>query len=212
MSTQNIDDYFLNRINKNLKKIQDLVNKEATEAMKVDARRIFNESIDEYYDGYSPKFYERKISAYDSIDDRTQFRSGGLYDLMTIEDNGDSSTLLFDSDNMNYDWNERRGSSPENESGLKEYLYKTTFRKGWHGGADKIDPDLAEIYGEHPKPGTPYYRTPYKSYKSWGNEAKREKTSPFNSIKKKAADYNNGEYAALVNNLLRKHIGHLLDP
>lgn len=100
--------------------------------------RLFNEAIDQFYESYSPKQYTRR---YD------------LYDLLAIHYNDDTGLVdyddvadLIDSDRMPLD---RRGNNT---------LFESVFLEGYHGGATDIYHD-EDIYGEHPSPGTPYWRS-----------------------------------------------------
>lgn len=110
---------------------------------------------DDFYADYQPEFYERRGSLYRVLQ-------------IKIEDNGATLTGSFDEQALTF----------RNGYGGEDGLYDQVFRKGWHGGAGSIDPNKAAVMGEHPSPGTPYWRKPYSppgskktGYYRWGRPA-----------------------------------------
>ena len=104
---------------------------------------MFHKAVEDFYGDYSPEFYDRNESLYDILHIRT-----GMYGMASY----DSYEDLYDSSKMTTD---RKGGS----------LFEKVFEQGWHGGAESGD--------GHPKPGTPYYRTPESVYSRWGRMANR---------------------------------------
>lgn len=140
------------------KMMLDAINKETQAALK-DAhiefgqyqkafmQEEFNKAVRDFYDAYDPKYYkeQRRGSLYEIFDAKIG-PDGMVYD--ETEDYSDSS--LYDSD------------SPFLVDRNNESLFDKVFKQGWHGGAEKISADKADIWGAHPNPGTPYYRRPGK--------------------------------------------------
>ena len=72
---------------------------------------MFDESVSEFYSGYSPEFYGR---------------TGSLYEVMTVIRTDDSLTLHFE---------------PSNATVMNngDTVYGLAFKHGWHGGATAPD-------------------------------------------------------------------------
>lgn len=61
-----------------------------------------------------------------------------------------------------------RGRTDYESNGLFDQVYV----KGWHGGADRIDPSKVHYpFQNHPSIGTPHYRYPAPYYRYWGRRA-----------------------------------------
>jgi len=71
---------------------------------------LFNESIDDFYNSYSPKYKRR----------------GTLYELLFIDIQGESFSVQYDEDNLYF----------SHGGGGEDYLYDLLFEGGYHGGAD----------------------------------------------------------------------------
>ena len=104
---------------------------------------LFHEAVQEFYDAYSPEYYDRAYGLNELLDVHKGPNGSVEYD--TVED-------LIDSSNMHTD---RNGGS----------LYEKVFVRGWHGGAERGP--------GHPAPGVPYYRAPYSIYAHWSRPAVR---------------------------------------
>lgn len=144
--------------------------------------KVFNACVEDFYDSYAPKSYRRKGELFDVLDLDTFANSDGTYEI----------TEDFEPFNK-HAISGRDGS--EDPYGIREYLYEIVFQKGWHGGADKISPAKAEIWGEHPSPETPYWRKPgfitdketgerfWHSWGAWHINAEPS-SSPYDKFKK----------------------------
>ena len=130
-------------------------------------REIFNDVVSAFYDDYASPDYTRSRS---------------LYDLLVTEigERGDYLKIWFDPTRMT-----TFRSGYDGEDGL----YDQVFRRGWHGGSDRISSDKIAKYGAHPKPGTPYWRTPVPFYTHWGKPAKISKISPLDDMRRRVAEY-----------------------
>lgn len=127
--------------------------------------RMFRESVTKFYNAYSPSVYTRQGHPDDG--------SGGLYELLSINMGGnDMIAMSLPGYDELYD-------ASQMHSGRNGYdgLFDKVFMQGWHGGAESISDEKAGIYGRHPSPGTPYYRTPPGSYARWGRRAKQSQSA-----------------------------------
>lgn len=188
-SSKSLSDYIQRVIDNQdvfIKRVTDEWNKESAKTIKKmkkhigeyktqEIERIFNDSVTEFYDAYPPLYYQRKGN--------TSSKTGGLYDVLKIRTDEDGMVIandyidLFDPNSMHKD---RKGND----------LFTKVFMEGWHGGAENIHRH-ADIWGQHPSPGTPYYRTGgfvkwfsgsnryvWRRYGKWGRKAKQTK-SPY---------------------------------
>ncbi len=160
---------------------------------------LFNEAISDFYSDYTP------ISGgYDRESDGNG--SGGLYSLLktSIEIDGDVSGLQYwfdDSDFTTY----RSGYRGAGD------LYEKVFELGWHGGADSIDGSKAGTYGLHPRPGTPYWRTPLNVYSRWGRPARVASISPEDDFYQRFDTYVHGEMVDQFKTILDRHLSGISD-
>lgn len=104
---------------------------------------LFHEAVQEFYDAYTPGYYQRQYGLNNVLDIHTDDKGMAVYD--TVED-------LLDPSGMHGD---RSGGD----------LYEKVFVRGWHGGAES-GPD-------HPAPGVPYYRKPDGLWFQWSRPAER---------------------------------------
>lgn len=146
-------------------------------------REIFNDAIQQFYADYSPALYDRSYSLYRLIQTK-------------IESNGRGLSIWFEPSEMT---SMRSGYNGE------DGLYDQVFRKGWHGGADKISPDKAERSGAHPQPGTPYWRTPHPLYTAWGRKAEEAETSPLDNMRNMLEKYEKSEFPDMLNKIWKKN-------
>lgn len=119
--------------------------------------KSFKHAVDDFYNdpGFKPNEYERTFSLYDLMEKSFSFDEStsdvtGSYGL----DPTKMTTFRdpFSSDNNG--------------------LYDQVFRKGWHGGADKVSADKVKYpFQAHPEPGVPHYRYPKPYYRYWGERA-----------------------------------------
>ena len=122
-------------------------------AKKQDAvyEKLFKKVIKNYYAAYDPKFYKRLAGN----------NSGGLFEVLDLPDDEttDRSTVgvmsLVDGGQMSISKYEDGGFVSEQ---APAELFRTTFELGYHGGATKIKKGKAKVWGEHPSPGTPFWR------------------------------------------------------
>lgn len=118
--------------------------------------KIFNDAVNQFYADYKPIpcGYERQYGLRDVLEI--------AYDQRGIVITGNDNRLIFDENKMHGD---RRGGD----------LFNKVFVEGWHGGAE------SSYRGDHPEPGTPYYRKPIGSYRYWGGKAVKTE-SPYHII------------------------------
>lgn len=187
-STRSLGDYIKRMIEREpifIQRVTDEWNKESNKAIKKMKKDIgqyktqkikdtFYDSVTAFYNAYTPSLYQRKGD--------TSSKTGGLYDVLRIQKDNDGMVIandyidLFDSNLMHKD---RKGND----------LFNKVFKEGWHGGAETIhhNPD---VWGKHPSPGTPYYRTAgfvkvapgsnryvWRRYGKWGRKATKTKSS-----------------------------------
>lgn len=127
-------------------------------------KQLFNDAVNKFYSSYTPSQYER---------------TWGLYDVLSISQNSFGEVIyddiqdILDPSRMHTD---RKGGD----------LFEKVFMHGWHGGAEGINSN-EEMWGNHPSPGTPYYRKPgfitlpdgTRVWHRWGQWGKRAvKTTP----------------------------------
>ena len=187
---------FAERILNNLNKVAQMVNDEAIPIMKNDIQRAFENVIDQFYMEYSPTTYEST--------------GDGMFDLITFGEDENGPYVYIDPEKMNYDTT--REHAIGDESGFKQYLYDITFRQGYHGGADKIDPDKVEKYGVHPRPGVPHYRTG-AYFMKWDGPAYKAPgdDTPLKKLQDKAEDLKSTKFKKLAQDLFSKYAHHLRD-
>lgn len=151
-------------------------------------RGTFKKGIAEYYDAYTPEYYDRKNGLYKILD--MNMDEYGLVDYGT-ESGGapDEFNKLYNREKMpDGRYSKKKGMSyPGTE------LFEKVFMQGWHGGAES---------GEgHPNPGTPYYRTG-KGYSRWGEKAEKTE-APFDILYRKLTNaedtYMYSKLAEIVN-------------
>lgn len=149
-------------------------------------KQMFNDAIDDFYSDYpDPEFYERKKS---------------LYKLLQIKVEKDGVTVWYEPDEMT---TFRNGYSGE------DGLYDQVFRKGWHGGADKIAKAKEGKYGVHPDTGTPYWRTPVPFYRRWGKKAAVAAISPLDDMKRRIDEYQEKEMQKDFNKIYSKYLNNI---
>ena len=90
-----------------------------------------------------------------------------------------------------------------------EYIYEWMFEKGYHGGAHTIAQNKIDQWGEHPRNGTPWYRTAppifeNPSYTRWSKYPAYKKIGmpPAARIEKELNDYQKGK-SKLINKGLK---------
>lgn len=161
-SIEEFEDDF-DRYLKRIKSCGDKLVKVSAKRIEPELKRTFKDSfesaVNSFYEDYIPEYYHRNRSLYNI------FEADSL-----ISEDSVSILLSLDDSNMTHD---RRGNS----------LYDTVFVEGWHGGAKSGD--VTHMGGKtystpHPKPGVPFWRTPYPYYSRWGKQAVRSKDSPYN--------------------------------
>lgn len=119
--------------------------------------KSFKHAVDDFYEdpGFKAASYKRTKSLYKLLGQSVRF------DEETSEIVG---TYGFDPSKMT------TFREPDDES--HNGLYDQVFRKGWHGGADKVSDDKVKYpFQVHPEPGVPYYRYPRPYYRYWGKRA-----------------------------------------
>lgn len=156
---------------------------------------VFRSSMGLFYDAYQPQMYKREYSLYNLLQLPTDER--GLVDYNDTMD-------LINRENVHLD---RHGG---------DSLFETVFMEGWHGGAKHIDPGKASVWGEHPNPGSAYYRTKgmvtypgatqakWHRYGKWGKQAFRSK-APYTMFDEALNDAEQGEIAAAFQDISQKH-------
>lgn len=197
-STTNITSYFNRAMEKIQKRAEVVIGRLWREAWSeyiviADKRlkKEFNEAIQEFYDDYTPTRYNRNES---------------LYDIFKTDVDTTNGTLSF--------WND-----PSKMTGFRngyhgdDGLYSQVYRRGWHGGADRISESKAEKYGEHPNTGTPYWRYPDPYYTRWGDDAKGKapiaSVSPLENVKRRIKNYEEKEIKNELTELFTKKFNSL---
>lgn len=179
-----------------IKELEDKAQKVVKEAQKksfseyfevVDKKihELYKETIDEFYQDYSPRFYERNES---------------LYNLLQTKCDDDELTMSFNPSKIKY----RNGytESPQSE-GVPGGLYDLVFRQGWHGGGMVRGSMLYPIGRyENGKPRAydgiyenGYYK-PYadRDYKYSWIVANRASISPLDKFTQRINKYQKNEY------------------
>lgn len=152
-----------------------------------DISEIIDTCIDMYYKEYSPKFYKRKKSLYK------------VY------------KLKYDS--KRFEWHFGHEFMPdysnEPHRAPNEYIYEWMFEKGYHGGAHTIAQNKIDKWGEHPRNGTPWYRTAppifeIPPYTRWSKNYAYKKVGmpPAVKIERELYDYQKGK-SKLINKGLK---------
>lgn len=174
-------------MNEEVSKEMDKVNDEFVIKQKEIVRKVFNKSVQEWYDAYDPVGYRRRFSLFNLLADFEVDKETGQLDYDTAED-------LIDKDKM-----------APNRHGFSEELYETVFEEGYHGGAryitDDGDPDK---WGYHPDEGTPYWRTAgwvedddgnmyLHRFGRWYSRPAFKSEAPLKIFKRKLADAEAGE-------------------
>jgi len=175
---------------------------------KKEITRVFNECVQEFYDNYPPHSYVRKGELFDVLDIDSYRSSSGTYSITKTTDPFDTHAISG-----------REGS--EDARGVSEYLYDIVFKKGWHGGADKVSPQKAEQWGEHPNTGAPFWRKPgfatdpesgekyWHPFGEWHIQADKAKTSPYDAFKKQFDPGGQLDYSA--GGALNEEFGRIID-
>lgn len=189
-------DKTLDALNKETAKAVDSAMKEFGVYQQQKITQIFNSAVQEFYDAYTPKEYNRTYGLYDVLDLKTDSRG-----MVITSANGYLD--LFDSSSLHGD---RSGGD----------LFQKVFMEGWHGGAESIASGKAAVWGNHPSPGTPYYRRSgfvtypnstakrWHKYGKWGRVAVRTK-SPYKIIEERLSAAEQAEMFSKFDEVVRKH-------
>lgn len=163
-------------MNQETKKEGDLAYKEFGDYQRSAIEALFHESVQQFYDAYSPTYYARSYGLNDLLEMHTDDFGMVTYD--TAED-------LVNEDNLHRDGN---GGS----------LYDKVFVRGWHGGA--------ESGPGHPAPGVPYYRGLGSRglYAYWSRPAVRTEPA-FRIFQRSLSAAENGEIASQFKRISDKH-------
>lgn len=176
-------------------------------------KAAYYDVIDAFYNSYDPSYYVRHYSMY--LAWSTEFDNDGLV-RGTVESGQDGWTTNYDEFfSANLDGT-MHTSMREGGLDSAEFLFHQAFDEGWHGGAKSIDAEKAEIWGAHPKPGTPYYRKPgrvtypdgetkWHKYGKWGKRANKMRPAPRKLFEKKINELNKGRLADIDDALFEKH-------
>lgn len=124
-------------------------------------KSIADSVIQEFYDSYEPEFYEP--------------RSYTLFNAFKVKHG-----------NGWVDWKLTSGGldSPRHRAS-RELIFDYMIERGWHGGSPYIKKGKEDVWGKHPNPGEPYYRTPNDIWSSWGKPAAVWGKSPKEEIEKR---------------------------
>lgn len=180
----------IKRLNENRNTVDSFlnkVNKEIENRFEKDVNKIIKRAINDFYESYKPKYYRRKYSL------RHMYK-------LTVG----NGVYVIDYDSK-YTFAKHRAEN--------EYIFDLVFMEGWHGGAPDIDESKVEIWGEHPSPGTPYWRRPprpweddegyqHPPYTEWGREAKQDEP-PIERIDK-AIDSYEKEFKTIRKEIFKK--------
>lgn len=155
----------------------------------------FNEYVSAFYSAYQPHKYKR---------------TEGLYEVLSLETD-EHGIVQYDSYDELFDETKMHPDRSGNDS-----LFDIVFKQGYHGGAPSIDSSKAEIWGEHPDPGTPYYRRggyvkypgsdkrKWHRYGRWGRRAVRTK-APYVMMYEWLSEAEGGEMFDAFKAMQEKH-------
>ena len=115
-------------------------------------KSIADSVITEFYDSYEPEYYDRDYTLYNAF--KIKHGNGWV------------------------DWKLTSGGldSPRHRAS-QELIFNYMIERGWHGGSPYIKKRKEDLWGKHPNPGEPYYRTYYnwgKPATVWGKSPKEE--------------------------------------
>ena len=174
--------------------------KELGEYQRSQIEESFNEVVSSFYSSYKPRVYER---------------TGGLYELLSIQEE-ERGTVKMSAPYYKELYDETQ-MHPNRKGGNN--LYKLVFQEGYHGGAPGISSTKADVWGEHPSPGTPYYRrggvVKYPSgrkiwhrYGRWGKKASKAKISPYKKMAEEMANAmgKGGLFKTEFNRICQEHL------
>lgn len=208
---QNIDDVLNNivkevenKINTRRKEASKKIYKEFGEYQKKEIEKLFKITIDDFYNNYDPIEYDR---------------TGGLYNLLDIRTDADGYVVVGDNKLSNI-YNPSQMHA--NRSG-GDNLYKTVFEEGWHGGSKGINAEDAKLWGEHPNPGIPHYRTwgwgrysvdgprTFCRFGAWDGEAARMQPSPRDLMYERYKAAYNSYMHEEFNKIATKHLDEAME-
>ena len=150
-------------------------------------RKIYNDTITDFYESYGRTFYKPR---------------GSLYDLINIERTDEYLEIDFNPSMISY----RNGYSGE------DGLYTQVFRQGWHGGAN-INGNMLVPWTN---PAEPYDgdKKPWAFPEPWGrrigvkhgwSHAEKSPISPLEDFRKRIDEYHETEYQSDYNEIWNKH-------
>lgn len=187
-------DGFFNRV---IERAQDKINAAVDDAvtelfdtLKEELSNIYRETIDEFYDAYTPDFYARNESLYDLI----QFTES--------------------QDELGWSFYPERATRLQRDNGT---VYKLSFLYGWHGGASGEDHNHENVSTPHwrtPYPwlwkhyGTSVRKRRPSGYYRYGREAFHS-DSPYETWETRRTDYVHENGRDMFIGLLQKHINKI---
>ena len=170
--------------------VKDAQKKAFSEYFDVAAKKIrtmYEDVINDFYNDYPDSFYEKHKG-----------RRGSLYNLIQTKKTSEYLSIWFDPSLISY----RNGYAEENG------LYTTTFRQGWHGGANKYGGMKYPVGRFEKDEVVRYYDGEYKPYDDirylW-IPAKQAPISPLQDIKNRIDQYQEEEYQEDYNKIWNKH-------
>jgi hypothetical protein len=182
VSSKNFDEYLKEKIKKRLMPTIKQTTNDFFEVASEKLTTAYNETIADFYNSYSPSFYERK----------GKNNSGGLYDLLEIKTDKEKNTFTIGFDPSRLV--SRTGYSGE------DGLYNLVFRLGYHGGARFGDKYLipyrvpAKKYDGANRPwDDPLIGKKGQLFYAYWKAANRASVSPLNDFKEKFKDYEKNE-------------------
>lgn len=159
--------------------------------------QIFNDAVATFYASYTPTQYKRTFDLYNVLNISYDRYGRVAYDELTD---------LLDPSRMHTD---RKGGD----------LFQKVFMEGWHGGAENISTG-ADMWGDHPSPGIPYYRKPglvtspngNKKWHRWGKWGRKsvQTVAPATIMYNKLLSAEHGDLHSKLIEIVNKHNGEAM--
>lgn len=158
-------------------------------------RKIYNDTIKDFYKSYTPTFYKP--------------RRGSLYNLIKIKRTDEYLDIDFNPSMISY----RNGyAESANSDGVDGGLYDLVFRHGWHGGANVKGKGRMLVPWSYPRMAYNGDVSPWEP-SIWGSEeilsgwrlAEKSPISPLDDFRKRIDEYHETEYQRDYNEIWNKY-------
>lgn len=165
-------------------------------------REAFAMSVNMFYDAYAPSRYKRRNDLYDVMGE-IKFKEKGTVETEGVLSVGGTS---FSGEYMGL-FREPQGTFRDRSGNS---LFGKVFIDGWHGGAESINDNSAELWGAHPEPGVPYYRKGGMITRTDRHGKTYKKYHPYGVWGKKA-EQSTSAYELFVDEMHKREKGALYD-